>query len=1364
MTTVELADWEDSKENIKPLRGGRDPLKLSETFRGDPGAIANKLMAERQQFEDAIRNDTSSDPLDTWIRYIRWVQQSYPNGAPELIPLVERCADQFIKNPMYKNDQRYIKVWMHYAHLCKEPLDIFGMLDQHDIGLMVALLYDTKAQFLERKRRYKQAAETFELGLQRSAQPVAWLKRRYEEFQARWNLATERGEGEEIVGDENVANRQVLGSLQANKKGIVSSVRPMVKGNTAQQASADSKKRKLASAIGNSSSQFKVYEDTEEDARSGPIRSEIGASNWGVLGAEAAKEKENTQAPSKWTGHKIPQKKARSQPPQPGFTVYEDEEEENAPAPAPAPKEPKLRAKLDNPTAKPYQENTLIDPHKSETGERTGYNRSLIFMADGMEYSFEEVRAAKYAYIESFDEQVSSTVGKTMEMLSISPSSQPLQPIPLAPIITPQTTKNAAPTPTAPRAALAPIKDDAPTPTAARSALAPIRVEAPAPTAARPALAPKHPALAPRLLDEPVPAQSEPLLSSSKSVFAPLPTSSIPLKPSAALPPLGASSAVATFTPAPQTFSTPLSRSTRVPSSASVSRVGMNSTNFDLSFTASNISFTAGPLLSLSSPTINTREALDVADYLLSGVSPSPSPFALPQQPAKSNLPDDDADDQIDPNQENAPPPNDENNNRGRLTNRDIIAAELAGKNQTRADGKVTNQHFISNQLNRSILDVTSELVDTEEIDRCMEPKGDAFNFEIYEEPTLNKVTTEDVAPARALREIPLKPTIALKPVPVESNSNGNGNASKPKASYNRTPNQSFNDSFSDSLNLRRSTVRKIDNDFFDVSNTSMNTSATHNANANANPFSKLNANPHAQFEVFDENAGMSAKPANPHAQFEVFDENANVNPKPLSILNQHAHFEVFDENASTNANPPAHNANQHVHFEVFDENLAVGGANFEAYSDNKSFNGSSSTFSVSGSRSTLSLSTTTASSGMLTPSRHSKNSTYSGALTPLTPLGDNPVIDPYDESLVIETIYQRVNILNNFCEIPVNSPDCPALDIKKRSNKTIDMEDKLLELDGLSVLIIRCVGEGGYATVYQVDRCDVASTATIDSNFNAALKVQSPATIWEFYIGTQLEAKIPQNMKRSFMFFNSLHVYPDRSFLLMDLCDMGSLQDTINGYKISNESIDKRIMPECLVMYYTIEMLKIVEAMHESGFIHGDLKPDNFLLREKDPSELGASGLAAVQSGLQLLDYGHSIDLSLYPPGAVFSGRGTAAFKCTEMLAGLPWTYQIDTYGLCGIIHCLLHGTYMEVSEQNVAGSNLFRPNLPFRRYWQGALWTQLFDQLLNIHDCHPRPSLTPLRQTFENYLTSNPSKIRDINMALSKRKFNTFEYLKTL
>lgn len=47
MAAVNLADWEDSKENIKPLRGGRDAQKLSETFK-DPQAAANKLIVEKQ--------------------------------------------------------------------------------------------------------------------------------------------------------------------------------------------------------------------------------------------------------------------------------------------------------------------------------------------------------------------------------------------------------------------------------------------------------------------------------------------------------------------------------------------------------------------------------------------------------------------------------------------------------------------------------------------------------------------------------------------------------------------------------------------------------------------------------------------------------------------------------------------------------------------------------------------------------------------------------------------------------------------------------------------------------------------------------------------------------------------------------------------------------------------------------------------------------------------------------------------------------------------------------------------------------------------------------------------------------------------
>lgn len=38
--------------------------------------------------------------------------------------------------------------------------------------------------------------------------------------------------------------------------------------------------------------------------------------------------------------------------------------------------------------------------------------------------------------------------------------------------------------------------------------------------------------------------------------------------------------------------------------------------------------------------------------------------------------------------------------------------------------------------------------------------------------------------------------------------------------------------------------------------------------------------------------------------------------------------------------------------------------------------------------------------------------------------------------------------------------------------------------------------------------------------------------------------------------------------------------------------------MEEVLCIYYTIEMLYMLEALHVAGIIHGDFKPDNMLIR----------------------------------------------------------------------------------------------------------------------------------------------------------------------
>ncbi|XP_055005631.1 mitotic checkpoint serine/threonine-protein kinase BUB1 isoform X2 [Boleophthalmus pectinirostris] len=297
----------------------------------------------------------------------------------------------------------------------------------------------------------------------------------------------------------------------------------------------------------------------------------------------------------------------------------------------------------------------------------------------------------------------------------------------------------------------------------------------------------------------------------------------------------------------------------------------------------------------------------------------------------------------------------------------------------------------------------------------------------------------------------------------------------------------------------------------------------------------------------------------------------------------------------------------------------------------------------------------------------------------------------------------------------------------------------------GNSSLRVDCVlGEGAFAKVYQ-------ATDPVTSE-KMVLKVQKPANPWEFYINTQLDARVPQSVRHFYSSFQSAHLFKNGSVLLGEMHSYGTLLNAVNMYR----TLGDKVMPQPLVLYFSACILHMIEQLHSVGIVHADVKPDNFLLGERF-LENRSFDRENLDHGLVLIDLGQSIDMRLFPPGTAFTAKClTSGFQCTEMQTGRPWNYQTDYFGVAGTVYCMLFGTYMQV----VNDGGVWRTNGVFRRNPHGELWQQFFHTLLNVPDCSSVPDLRGLRHQLvsvleQNYNSKLPSlKSRLVVLLLESRK----------
>lgn len=287
--------------------------------------------------------------------------------------------------------------------------------------------------------------------------------------------------------------------------------------------------------------------------------------------------------------------------------------------------------------------------------------------------------------------------------------------------------------------------------------------------------------------------------------------------------------------------------------------------------------------------------------------------------------------------------------------------------------------------------------------------------------------------------------------------------------------------------------------------------------------------------------------------------------------------------------------------------------------------------------------------------------------------------------------------------------------------------------------------------------------------------------------------------------------VYADTAILRMDFIAGGSLLDIVNVAMTADPLMahastgQSAGMEEIVAVFYAIEVLKTVDALHSVDVVHGDIKPENFLARWSrggrqnddtvssiravpdewtsfyDPSGDGGWG----DRGLFIVDFGRALDLRTVAADSAgkercfftdfdASGKGDPAVEAWELRNKEPFHgFEIDWYGIAGVVHVLLFGKFMEITEGE-PGSGLApgskKPEImiatlhAMKRYWQTEeIWIPLFATLLNPPEPYAtagRAAVQSLIRKMQKWLEANCQKGgKNLRASLKKLELTVME-----
>ncbi|KAL0694155.1 hypothetical protein Bca4012_061335 [Brassica carinata] len=110
------------------------------------------------------------DHLLPWIRGIKKMKESLPPQIlNEKLPrFLQKCAQSFESDKRYRNDSRYIRVWLQLMDFVDDPRALLRTMEGNSIGTKRSLFYQAYALHYEKMKRFEDAEKMYRLGVQKT--------------------------------------------------------------------------------------------------------------------------------------------------------------------------------------------------------------------------------------------------------------------------------------------------------------------------------------------------------------------------------------------------------------------------------------------------------------------------------------------------------------------------------------------------------------------------------------------------------------------------------------------------------------------------------------------------------------------------------------------------------------------------------------------------------------------------------------------------------------------------------------------------------------------------------------------------------------------------------------------------------------------------------------------------------------------------------------------------------------------------------------------------------------------------------------------------------------------------------------------